>query len=181
MYGLQSGQGGLSWIDSLTSSSSGCKYPILSDTQWSQCPYWVSGVTSDVSGDHVTMSGPPEELPRSHSLLSLQPRQRRGSGIIRSRSDPSMMSSLLCHTSHVSGPQPSHHASNGQLTPDGGSKGQATASIWSRARSESFRNLRDLADRDKSGSGELRRRQHLFWGIGSNLVTLLLPNSMKLL
>merc|ERR550534_3489296 len=98
VYGLQSGQG-LSWIDSLTSSSSS-----------SGCP--------------------PEELPRSHSLLSLQ-HQRRGSG---------------------SGPQPPHHASNGQLTPDTGHKGQATASIWSRARSESFRNLRDLADRDKSGS-----------------------------
>lgn len=56
--------------------------------------------------------------------------------------------------SRVSGPQPPHHGSNGQLTPDTGHKGQATASIWSRARSESFRNLRDLADRDKSGSGE---------------------------
>lgn len=66
--------------------------------QWSQCPYWVSGVTSAVSvwwpcyhhhhHNHVIMPGPEEELPRSHSLLSLQ-HQRRGSGSgnIRSQSD----------------------------------------------------------------------------------------------
>ena len=107
------------------------------------------------------MSGPPEEIPRSHSLLSLQSHQRRGSGIVRSQSIIRLFSDATIIVSHMSGPQPSHHSSNGQLTPapgDGGHGGQATASIWSRARSESFRNLRDLADRDKSGSGEQRRR-----------------------
>ena len=43
------------------------------------------------------MSGPPEEIPRSHSLLSLQSHKRRGSGIIRSQSIISHFSDILIH------------------------------------------------------------------------------------
>ena len=102
---------------------------------------------------HHPGQAPPDTIPRSHSLVSLQHQSDQTncskSGVCSLCLDYYVNYWLIIFTGR-------HHSSNGHLNrPE-----QATASIWSRARSESFRNLRDLADREKSGSGKILLLKH---------------------
>ena len=95
---------------------------------WRQCTLTAHHYSlHNISGSQdLSSSSGRQPISRSHSLVSLQPSEAR-----------QLSSSLRA-------------PSTGQLNkPE-----HATASIWSRARSESFRNIKDLADRGSSGSGE---------------------------